>query len=93
MGFELNLMATYFLVPVLAVLWKYSGLPKLDWTNLVRGTVLLFGAEFINQFAAMLTNYAPLDTYVMYIAMIVQAVGLLLVIYGTLQNVYSGIKK
>lgn len=60
--FVATIIATpYLLVPVVAWLWKFAGLPKVDWGKITAGLVLVLSAGFINALAAAFEPYATMS--------------------------------
>ncbi len=73
------------LVAVLAVLWKYSALPEIDWKYITAGTMLFL-------VGAMLLPFSGYTQDVQQVELAVTALGAILVIIGALLNLVGQFK-
>ncbi len=78
-------------VAVLAVLWNYSALPKIDWSKIAAGMLLVLTALVLGTAIGDLTVLADL-TALNPVATIIQVIGELLIMVGVLQNALKMLK-
>lgn len=60
--FIATIIATpYLLVPIVAWLWKFASLPKVDWSKVAAGLVMILSANFIGALATAFEPYATMS--------------------------------
>lgn len=93
MAFESLVQFGYLGVAFFAVLYNYSGLPKLDWSHITAGALTLFTATTVEYLAsgAALGAFAALPVLGTLSAALA-VVGSLLVLFGAVKNVVAKLK-
>lgn len=74
-----------FGVAALAVLWKYSALPEIDWQWIVSGTMFLFVGGFLEVLHGAIRTWQTVSQMSQVIA-VVNLIGAILIILGGLKN-------
>lgn len=94
MVLELPAVVTILGIPILAVLWKYSALPKIDWKYLVAGALLLLASDAIVVLGAQLDAIQAMGaaTAASTVGAVVAVIAALLVLGGALKEAAAKMK-
>lgn len=81
-----------FGVAALAVLWKYSSLPEIEWNWILSGAMFLLSGGFLGVFQSSLgtwVNAAALSNLVA----LLNLIGAILIVIGALKNAVDYLQK
>ena len=79
---------SYYGIAALAVLWKYSKLPDIEWRHITAGAMLLFAAATIPVLDQALMSFVDASAILAPLADIISIIGALLVVVGALKNAH-----
>ena len=82
----------YLGIAFFALLYSYSGLPKLDWGHITAGALLLLSAEALSGFTSSLTTWWPGATVLGTLSGLLTLVSALLVLVGGVKNALTYLK-
>ncbi len=84
---------SYFGIAALAVLWKYSKLPDIDWGQITAGAMLLFVGAALPVLSQALATFVDASAIFDPLTAVVTLVGALFVVIGGLKNALHNMKK
>ena len=76
----------YLGIAFFALLYHYSGLPKVDWGHITAGALLMFSSAALTAFTASLTAWWAGATVLGQLSGLLALVGTLLVLIGAVKN-------
>ncbi len=82
----------YLGVAFFALLYAYSGLPKLDWGHITAGAMLMFSSAALTAFTAALGAWWAGATVLNQLSGLLALVGALLVLVGGVKNALTYLK-
>jgi hypothetical protein len=82
----------YLGVAFFALLYSYSGLPKLDWGHITAGALLMFSASALTALTTSLAAWWAGATVLNQLSALLTLVGALLVLVGAVKNALAHVK-
>ena len=98
-GFEFLADISFLGVAFLAVLWRYSALPDIEWEKITAGILLMVVGSAISvfgsQFAVLLNELLLLNVAfgVSFLGTVVGGIGALIVVVGALEEAWEFLRK
>lgn len=85
-GVETFLGLSFITVALLAVFWRYSALPEIDWNWIVSGTMFLLSGWSLNLLTDLETLIPGTGAIIGILATIASLIGGLLILIGAIKN-------
>lgn len=82
----------YLGIAFFALVYGYSGLPKLDWGHITAGAMLMFSSAALGAFTTALGTWWPGASVLNQLSGLLTLVGALLVLVGAVKNSLTYLK-